>query len=58
MQWVEENNWEGKGFCFGTREDVQTSDAVSEQVGMGVREQELFVTENAKIGIAHPSHVF
>lgn len=55
---MEENNWKGKGFCFGTREDVLTSDAVLEQVGMGVREQELFVTENAKIGIAHPSHVF
>lgn len=55
---MEENHWKGKGFCFGAREDVLTGDAVSEQVGMGIREQELCVTESAKIGIAHPSHVF
>lgn len=49
---MEENSRKGKDFCFGTRDHVLTSDAVSEQVGM------LCVTESAKIGIAHPSHVF
>lgn len=28
------------------------------RLAWGVREQELFVTESAKVGIAHPSHVF
>lgn len=53
-----ENNCKRKDFCFNTRENFLTNNTVLEQFGMGVREQELFVTESAKIGIPYLSLLF
>lgn len=58
MQWVDENNCKGQEFCFNLRENFLTSGTVMEQVGVGVKEQELFVTDSAKIGTAHLHHLF
>lgn len=53
---MEENNCKGKEFCFSLRENFLTGDAGLEQVGIGVGSKS-FVTESAKIGIAHLCHL-